>query len=425
MKPIDKQINYLKDYKETEWQIAHLDLDILIADKKITVISQFQCTKQNKNTKSLELNGKNINLLGIEVNGKKLPKKKYNLATNKITILDLKLSKYKIKIKNEVNYTINKNNLGFCYSDSIIYTQCAPEGFREITYFLDKPEIKTSISCKITASKKKFPHLLANGSLVKKGIKKDQHWALWQDSVPKPCYLFSLVAGNFHCQETIYKNKQKNNIKINFFVSPKYKNFCDFALNSVKLAMQFEEEVFKLQYDLPSYQIVAIENFIKKFSKNRSLNIYDINYILADQKITTPEEYIAIDKRVALSYFYNWIGNKISIQNWFNLALKEGLNTFISHTYSNHYFNKDIERITATKKYKKLHFRESNYSILLESYLEIDNFSNIGIRAAEIFRMLKIIVGKSTFFDSFQKFIKKYPKKSSHYRFIFRLYSIC
>ena len=309
--------------------------------------------------------------------------------------------------------------MGLYSFNGVIYSQCEPEGFRKITYFIDRPEIQSKFQCKIRASKKKYPYLLSNGNLIQKKTAQDTHWALWEDKIPKSCYLFALVAGKFHYQESEYINKKKKVTKIEMFVPLKYKNYCDYAINCLKQAMQFDEEVFKLEYDLDTYKIVGVENFNLGAMENKGLNIFNMLYLLTSPEITTDEEYIEIDNIIAHEYFHNWTGNRIGIQNWFNLALKEGLTVFRDQEYSAYRFSKSFQRIKDVRKYKNQQMEENRgqlaHSVLLESYLNVDNSysPSVYLKGAEIFRMLIAIVGKPLFNGGFQKFIKEFDQKTA------------
>lgn len=410
-----KKIKNLKDYKVSSWKINHLDLDFTITESVIKVISKFTCNKRDKTINSLELDGENLKLLSLEIDDKVTSPKNYKLEKEKLIIHNLPNSSYRFKIKNEIAIKKNKSLTCVCYTKNTIYTRCEPEGFREITYFIDKPENFVTFTSKITAPKE-FIHLLSNGELVKKGIKKNQHWVIWEDLIPKPCYLFSLVIGNFHSQEVKYVSKKGKDIKIEIFVSHKFKDYCDIALDSIKQAMQYDDEVFGLKYDYNLYQMVVLEGCDLKPVVSKGLSILNILY-LTNYKIFIDEEYIKINNTIANIYFQNLVGSRFGIENWFNLSLKEGLCTFREQEYSAARFTDIFQRISDVRKYKTTQILESkgklSRPVLLYSYMEIRNYynSSVYLKAAEIIRMLSIILGKNNFQEILQKFIKKYDKK--------------
>ena len=413
------KIQYIKDYQPSLWQIPSAKLDFLIKTKNIVVTSKLEIRKEDKNITQINLDGENLQFMSLKIDGKKASNKNYQVDKNGLQIFGLKKKKHLLTIKNTTLVYQKTEPMGLYSFNGVIYSQCEPEGFRKITYFIDKPEIQTKFQCKIRASKKKYPYLLSNGNLIQKKTTKDTHWALWEDNIPKSCYLFALVAGRFHYQASEYTNKKNKVTKIEMFVPLKYKNYCDYAIDSLKQAMQFDEEVFKLEYDLDTYKIVGVENFNLGAMENKGLNIFNILYLLTSPEITTDEEYIEIDNIIAHEYFHNWTGNRIGIQNWFNLALKEGLTVFRDQEYSAFRFSKIFQRIKDVRRYKNQQIEENKgqllHPVLLESYLNADNSysPSVYLKGAEIFRMLIAIVGKPLFNSGFQKFIKEFDQKTA------------
>ncbi len=413
------KLQYLKDYKPSLWKIPSVKLDFSIKTKNVVVTSKLEIQKEDKNITQIDLDGKNIQFISLKIDGKEASTKSYRVDKNGLHIFGLKKKKHLLTIKNTTLVYQKTEPMGLYSFNRVIYSQCEPEGFRKITYFIDRPEIQSKFQCKIRASKKKYPYLLSNGNLIQKKTVKDNHWVLWEDKIPKSCYLFALVAGKFHYQTSEYINKNNKITKIEMFVPIKYKNYCDYAINSLKQAMQFDEEVFKLEYDLDTYKIVGVENFNLGAMENKGLNIFNMLYILASPEITTDEDYIEIDNIIAHEYFHNWTGNRVGIQNWFNLALKEGLTVFRDQEYSAYRFSKPFQRIKDIRRYKIQQVEENKgqlaHPVLLESYLNADNSysPSVYLKGAEIFRMLIAIAGKPLFNAGFQKFIKEFDQKTS------------
>ena len=413
------KMQYLKDYKPSLWKIPFIKLDFLIRTKNVAVTSKFEIQKKDKSVTKIDLDGINLQLISLKVDGKKASAKNYKVDEDGLHIFGLKKKKHQLTIKHTTSVYQKTEPMGLYSFNGIICSQCEPEGFRRITYFIDKPEIQSKFQCKIRASKKKYPHLLSNGKLIQKKTTKDTHWVLWEDSIPKSCYLFALVAGKFYQQNAEYKSKKKKTTKIEMFVPQKYKDYCDYALSSLKNAMHFDEEVYKLEYDLDVYRIVGVENFNLGAMENKGLNIFNMLCILTSPEITTDEEYIEIDNIIAHEYFHNWTGNRVGIQNWFNLALKEGLTVFRDQEYSAYHFSKTFQRIKDVRKLKIQQMEENKgqlaHPVLLESYLNADNSysPSVYLKGAEIFRMLISVVGKISFNSGFQKFIKEYDQKTA------------
>ena len=403
---------FLSDYKKPEFKVINIDLCFNLDPEKTIVSSEikFKCIKNNPNIdSSLILDGKNLKLISLAIDGIKLDKNSYKLREDKLEILSNKItnSEFKLNCITEINPKDNTTLEGLYLSEGIYCTQCEPEGFRKITYFLDRPDVMTKFKVKIEGN---YKFLLSNGNLISQG----QGWAEWNDPWPKPSYLFALVAGNLKVIEDEFVSMTNKKILLQIYVEEGNEDKCEHAMNSIKKCMKWDEEIYNREYDLERFMVVAINDFNMGAMENKGLNIFNSKYVLSNKKTATDMDFEMIERIIAHEYFHNWTGNRITCRDWFQLCLKEGLTVFRDQQFSADMQNKEIVRIDDVKLLRSKQFREDagplRHSVRPEKYSEINNFYTATVyeKGAELIRMLNLIIGEKDYFDAIKLFFNKH-----------------
>ena len=304
---------------------------------------------------------------------------------------------------------------GLYRSSNNYCTQCEAEGFRRITYYLDRPDILAKFSTRIEAEKSDCPVLLSNGNLVEKGnLQNGRHYALWEDPFPKPSYLFALVAGNLVALEDNFFTRSGREVALKIYVEPKNRGKCKHAMTSLKNAMKWDEDTYGLEYDLDIYMIVAVDDFNMGAMENKGLNIFNSKYVLALPESATDQDYLGIEGVIAHEYFHNWTGNRVTCRDWFQLSLKEGLTVFRDQEFSADMNSRAVQRIDDVKVLRSGQFREDAgpmaHPVRPESYVEINNFYTLTVynKGAEVVRMLHRIVGKDSFHKGMALYFERF-----------------
>lgn len=413
---MEKKYTYLKDYKELDYKIETAYLTFELDENITTVKSVLKVVKsKNATTNKLILNGEELNLKSVKINGKVLDNDEY---TKTDTTLEIETwpEEFVLEIENEISPIENKQLEGLYKSDKILCTQNEPEGFRKITYFIDRPDNMAIFTTKIIGDKKKYPYLLSNGNLIEEGdIGKNKHYAIFEDPFKKPSYLFALVAGNFDLLKSTYTTSLTNKkVFLEIYSDPNNKELCSFAMESLKRAMLWDEKNFGRECDLSTYRIVAVDSFNMGAMENKGLNIFNSQRILASPQTTTDNEYIDIEDVIGHEYFHNWTGNRITCRDWFQLTLKEGLTIYRDQEFSADMQNREISRIEEINFLKTHQFPEdesgASHSIKPDKYIEINNFYTATIywKGAEVIRMLETFFGKKGFRKGMDLYFKRH-----------------
>jgi aminopeptidase N len=286
----------------------------------------------------------------------------------------------------------------------MLCTQCEAEGFRKITYYLDRPDVMARFRTTIIADKNRYPVLLSNGNKVGHGeLSENRHWVTWEDPFDKPCYLFALVAGQLHCVEGSFTTQSGRNISLQIFVEQHDLDKCDHALQSLKNAMRWDEEVYGREYDLDLYMIVAVSHFNMGAMENKGLNVFNTKYVLARPDTATDSDYEHIEGVIGHEYFHNWTGNRITCRDWFQLSLKEGFTVFRDQEFTGDRTSKAVKRIEDVNMLRTRQFAEDAgplaHPIRPDSYMEINNFYTLTVyeKGAEVVRMIHTLLGAEGF----------------------------
>ena len=418
---------FLEDYKAPTFLIKDILLEFYLDPHKTKVIATYSVTPTISKQKSndLVLNGKNLELLRIFVNDEQIDSKKYILNPENLIIPFF--CGGKLKIETIIDPSKNTNLSGLYLSKSGLYTQCEAEGFRNITYFIDRPDILAKYTVHLHAPRKIFPVLLSNGNLISESYNDDTGILsrIWEDPFPKPCYLFALVAADLSVHEEKFTTFSGKKVLLQFYTHKTDIKKIFHALEALKNAINWDEERNNLKLDLNRYMVVAVPDFNSGAMENKGLNLFNTKYVLADKDFSTDIDYESIRAVIGHEYFHNWTGNRITCRDWFQLTLKEGLTVFREQEFITD-FNvqnssknqassaKAVKRIEDVKIIKEKQFPEDAspmaHPIRPNSYSEIGNFYTTTVyeKGAEVIRMLHTIFGENGFQKGMDSYIKNF-----------------
>ncbi|WP_417334813.1 aminopeptidase N [Halobacteriovorax marinus] len=413
MKDASPQTIFLKDYTPSDYLISKIHLTFDLDDTNTQVVSKMNVSA-NYDFKSLKrdlvLNGEELTLNKIFVDGVELGADQYELIEDGLVIKEVK-EEFILEIHNTINPLANKALDGLYKSGSIFCTQNEPEGFRRITYFIDRPDIMAVYTTKVIADKAKYPVLLSNGNPIDSGdLEGGKHFVEWLDPFVKPSYLYALVAGDLGLVQDEFTTMSGRKIDLRIYVDKGNESKCDHAMESLKNSMRWDEEVYGREYDLDIYMIVAVDAFNMGAMENKGLNIFNSAYVLADPKTATDSNFFGVEGVIGHEYFHNWTGNRITCRDWFQLTLKEGLTVFRDQEFSSDMNSRVVNRIANIKTLKSRQFVEdagpTAHPIKPSSYIEINNFYTMTIyeKGSEVIRMIHTLLGA----DGFRKGTDKY-----------------
>ncbi len=404
---------HLKDYRPSSFQIEKVNLLVDIFDQHTFVTSTLFIVKSVDARASLELNGEKQELLDIKLNGETLPSSAYQLSSDKLVILNLELHSFILEIKSKIFPAENKSMEGFYQSGDQLCTQCEAEGFRKITYFIDRPDVMSTYRTKIIADQKKYPYLLSNGNRISEGkLDGGRHFIEWEDPFKKPCYLFAMVAGDFDVARDHFITSSGRKVALEIYVDKGNLGKTAHAIKSLQMAMKWDEDTYGLEYDLDIYMIVAVDSFNMGAMENKGLNIFNSTYTLADQKSATDHDFQNIQGVIGHEYFHNWTGNRITCRDWFQLTLKEGLTVFRDQEFSSDMLSRAVKRLEDVRHLKEAQFTEDagpmSHPIRPSSYIEINNFYTMTIyeKGSEVIRMIHTLIGKEKFRQGMDKYFE-------------------
>jgi aminopeptidase N len=404
----------LADYCISQFSITHTDLTFELSDQATLVTNVMKITKNSDESALLELSGEQLSLKSIFLDDKELISHDYQLDESSLKI-HIDVSSFTLTIVTEINPVANTSLEGLFKSGDAFCTQCEAEGFRRISYYLDRPDVMAIFSTKIIADKKTYPYLLSNGNKVDEGdLAEGLHYVTWQDPFPKPCYLFALVAGDFDVLTDTFTTCSAREIALEIFVDKGNLNKAHHAMASLKKSMLWDEQTFDLEYDLDIYMIVAVDFFNMGAMENKGLNVFNSKYVLADQASATDTDYFNIEAVIAHEYFHNWTGNRVTCRDWFQLSLKEGLTVFRDQQFSADMHSAAVTRIQNVSVLRSLQFAEDagpmSHPIRPEKVIEMNNFYTLTVyeKGAEVIRMLHTLLGKENFKKGIDLYFKRH-----------------
>lgn len=398
---------FLSDYQAPDFLIDSTELYFDLHEDYVEVRSTLQ-VRRNPNapanaTSDLVLQGEGLELRELQLDGSPLASNQYQLDAEQLTVKAVPQA-FSLQTVARCRPQDNKSLEGLYRSRGLFCTQCEAQGFRKITWYLDRPDVLSTFTTHIEADAAVYPVLLSNGNLQQREqLANGRTLATWQDPFPKPCYLFALVAGQLQCQTDTFTTMSGREISLELFVEKKDLDKCDHALTSLQAAMAWDESVYGREYDLDIYMIVAVDDFNMGAMENKGLNIFNTSCVLANPAITTDAGFQRIEAIIAHEYFHNWSGNRVTCRDWFQLSLKEGFTVFRDAQFSADMNSATVKRVEDVKLLRTMQFAEdagpTAHPIQPQSYIEISNFYTLTVyeKGAEVVRMLHTLLGPEIF----------------------------
>ncbi|MAB78762.1 MAG: aminopeptidase N [Planctomycetes bacterium] len=397
---------YRKNYSPPDHWIDRVNLTFQLSER-MTRVRAVLAVRSNRDVnpggRPLVLNGEDIELVGLKLNGTPLVIGEFELKNDSLVIPEVP-DDFELETVVEIDPKANTQLSGLYLSDGIFCTQCEAEGFRRITFFLDRPDVMARYSVRIEAEKGRCPVMLSNGNRIESGSMLDgKRFVCWEDPYPKPSYLFALVAGDLACHRGRFTTRSGRDIQLEIWVEEQNTDKCEHALRSLQKAMAWDEERFGLEYDLDIYMIVAVNAFNMGAMENKGLNVFNSKYVLARPETATDGDYEAIEGVIAHEYFHNWTGNRVTCRDWFQLTLKEGLTVFRDQEFSADTTSAAVKRIADVRALRTMQFTEDAgpmaHPIRPEAYVSMDNFYTVTVyeKGAEVVRMYQTLLGREGF----------------------------
>ncbi|MDP5135448.1 aminopeptidase N [Rheinheimera baltica] len=406
------------DYKCPEFLVSHINLFFELDTKATKVTSVMQVHRQLTGA-ALVLDGQQLELLRVAVDGKDLQCSEYHQDNETLTIANLP-DRCELTVVTQISPLDNTALEGLYLAEDTFCTQCEAQGFRRISYALDRPDVLAEYHVTIKADAQRYPYLLSNGNKVAEHIDSDGNRIVqWHDPFPKPCYLFALVAGDFDLLTEQFVTQSGRNVALQLFVDKGQAAKGQFALQALKRAMRWDEQRFNLEYDLDIYMIVAVDFFNMGAMENKGLNVFNSKYVLADNNTATDRDYYNIESIIGHEYFHNWTGNRVTCRDWFQLSLKEGLTVFRDQEFSADMGSATLCRIDAVKLIRTAQFAEDAspmaHPIRPESVLEMNNFYTVTVydKGAEVIRMLQTILGRDKFNQGLALYLQRHDGQAA------------
>jgi aminopeptidase N len=398
----------LKDYSPPAFRISRVTLDVDVRTGEVLVRATL-AIERNADAGTpgapLVLDGEGIEAISVAIDGVELAASSFAIDAEHLTIASVPDV---FTLETVVRFDPWKNTLleGLYATKNGLVTQCEAQGFRHITWFIDRPDVMSTYTVTLHADKARFPHLLANGNLLAQGDEEPEasrHWARWEDPFPKPSYLFAMAIAKLDLLEDHFVTMSGKKALLQIYVEPGKLDQAGFAMQALKRSMQWDEEVFGLELDLDRFMIVAVSDFNMGAMENKGLNIFNTKFILARADTATDYDFMMIDRVIAHEYFHNWTGNRVTCRDWFQLSLKEGLTVFRDQEYGADEYSRPVQRIQEVRSLRERQFPEDAgpmaHPVRPDSYVEINNFytSTVYDKGAEVVRMYHTLLGKAGF----------------------------
>lgn len=407
MRAEDTPLIRLEDYRPSDWLIDTVDLDFVLDAHETKVRAQLglRPNPAGQPGSALVLDGDELTLVSLKLDGTTLDAAAYSATPQGLTVLAPPQRGLTLTIETVLNPSANTKLMGLYRSSNVYCTQCEADGFRRITYFLDRPDVMSVYTVRLEAKKAEAPVLLSNGNRVATGdvAGTDRHFAVWHDPHPKPAYLFALVGGTLDHVREDYVTADGRKVELAVYVEPGKSSRAGWALDSLVRCMRWDERVFGRNYDLDVFNVVAVSDFNMGAMENKGLNIFNDKYVLADPQTASDGDYASIEAIIAHEYFHNWTGNRITCRDWFQLCLKEGLTVFRDQEFSSDERSRPVKRIADVRTLRATQFSEDAgplaHPVRPRAYKEINNFYTPTVyeKGAEVIRMLKVLIGDEAF----------------------------
>ena len=397
---------YLSEYQVPAFLVDHVDLRFELFEDGARVHSVLDIrrnTEAGRDQAALELDGDSLTLERLQLDGRTLGEDEYDNQGERLVIARVP-DQFQLTVVTWIEPQNNTRLEGLYKSSGMFCTQCEAEGFRCITYYPDRPDVMARFRTRVEADKHHYPVLLSNGNDVERGDLADgRHFVTWEDPFPKPCYLFALVAGDLTEKRDHYTTQSGRGIDLRMYVEPRNADKCDHAMDSLKRAMRWDEEVYGREYDLDIFMIVAVDDFNMGAMENKGLNIFNSSCVLASPDTATDVAFERIESIVAHEYFHNWSGNRVTCRDWFQLSLKEGFTVFRDSEFSSDMGSATVKRIEDATLLRTAQFAEDAgpmaHPVRPASYMEISNFYTLTIyeKGSEVVRMIRTLLGPELF----------------------------
>ncbi len=414
MTDLAPQTKYLKDYTPSAFAIQKTALWFELGECLTTVKSRLEIERQGAADAPLVLDGEDMRLVELSIDGTSLMTDQFSISDHNLTI-DVVPDRFVLEIEVEINPGANKSLSGLYASHGNYCTQCESHGFRRITYFLDRPDVMSVFTTTITADVASFPHLLSNGNCIDQGdLPGGRHWVKWHDPSRKPSYLFALVAGHFEVLTDTFQTCDGRTVALALYVEEGKISQAGFAMSCLKKSMKWDEERYHRVYDLDNYMIVAVSDFNFGAMENKGLNVFNDRYILAKGDTATDHDFLGVDVVIAHEYFHNWSGNRVTLRDWFQLSLKEGLTVYREQKYTEAIGIKEAVRLGQAKIIETAQFKEDAgpmaHPIRPSSYIDMNNFYTVTVynKGAEVVRMLETLLGEEAFGNALDVYFERF-----------------
>ncbi|MCV3240046.1 aminopeptidase N [Mesorhizobium sp. ZC-5] len=401
------QVFRLEDYRPSDYLIPRTHLAFRLSPENTLVTAELTIERRDGVARNapLVLDGDELMLKSVRIDGKALDNSAYKATPDQLIIKKPPAGKkFVVSIETSLNPAKNEKLMGLYRSSNVYCTQCEAEGFRRITYFLDRPDILSVYTVRVEADRGEAPLLLANGNPGEKGTLPDgRHYAVWEDPFPKPSYLFALVAGDLGRVGDTFVTASGRNVELGIYVEHGKEARAAYAMDALKRSMRWDEEAFGREYDLDVFNIVAVSDFNMGAMENKGLNLFNDKYVLADEETATDADFANIEAIIAHEYFHNWTGNRITCRDWFQLCLKEGLTVFRDHEFSADQRSRAVKRIAEVRTLRAHQFPEDQgplaHPVRPRRYREINNFYTATVyeKGSEVVRMIRTILGAELF----------------------------
>jgi aminopeptidase N len=394
---------HLKDYAAPAFRVETVELDVGIREDHALVRAKLEVRRNSSGP--FVLDGDELELVSVSVNGAPA---RHDVTAETLTVHDVP-DAFTLETVTRIVPQQNTKLEGLYATRNGFVTQCEAQGFRRITWFVDRPDVMARYTTTVRADRAKYPVLLSNGNLVASGVEGDRHWARFVDPFPKPSYLFALVAADLEVLEDKYKNKD-----LFVYVEPGKLDQAGWAMDCLKRAIAWDEKRFGLELDLEQYKIVAVGDFNSGAMENKGLNIFNTKYVLARADTATDTDYVNIDRVVAHEYFHNWTGDRVTCRDWFQLSLKEGLTVFRDQEYGADTYSRAVTRIQEARALRAAQFPEDagpmQHPVRPQSYVEIRNFYTMTVyeKGAEVVRMQHTLLGEEKFQAGMRLYFKRH-----------------
>ena len=389
-----------EDYRPPDWLVPEIRLEFDLAAERTRVRATLKVERNGEHDRPLRLDGDDLKLQTVKIDGQD---GSWQIENGQL-VIDLEAKTATIETEVEICPAANTKLMGLYASGGMLCTQCEAEGFRRITYFPDRPDVLSKYTVRMEGDEASFPILLSNGNRIAGGeAEGGRHWAEWQDPFPKPCYLFALVAGNLKANRDSFTTMSGRKVDLFIWVREADLPKTQHAMESLKQAMAWDERVYGREYDLDLFNIVAVSDFNMGAMENKSLNIFNSAYVLADQETATDADFDNIARVVAHEYFHNWSGDRVTCRDWFQLSLKEGFTVFRDQSFSADIGSAPVKRIEDVRVLRAAQFPEDAgplaHPVRPDSYIEISNFYTATVynKGAELIRMMATLLGPEKF----------------------------